>query len=72
MDNQKAKDFIEELIELSKKHALSISHEDGQGLFEVTRYHESLSSWIRDFNFRDYQLHSGYMTDHEINKSIKE
>ena len=39
--------FIEEIVQLSKKYNLSLSHEDGQGGFMVGPYYEDNIEWIR-------------------------
>jgi len=39
--------FIEEIIEISKKHGLSISHEDTYGAFTVEKYSEDNAEWLR-------------------------
>jgi hypothetical protein len=39
--------FLEEVIAVSKKHGLSISHEDRHGAFEIEKFSESNASWLR-------------------------
>lgn len=48
--DEKVDEFIEEVIEVCKKHKLSISHEDQHGAFEITTYDEHNSSWLRAAN----------------------
>lgn len=45
--NKKIDAFIEEVIEVSKKHGFSISHEDGHGAFVIEKFSESNASWLR-------------------------
>lgn len=40
-------DFIAEILEVCKKHGLSISHEDGHGAFEIERYCEGNANSLR-------------------------
>tara|TARA_R110002072_G_scaffold303042_1_gene491771 strand:- start:6036 stop:6203 length:168 start_codon:yes stop_codon:yes gene_type:complete len=51
-DKEKAQAFIEEIIEVSKRHGLTISHEDSQGLFEVNKYNNFDIEWLKDFTIR--------------------
>lgn len=44
--NEKAKAFIDEIIEVSKKHGMSISHEDIGGGFIVEPYDDENIKWI--------------------------
>lgn len=46
IENKKAKAFIEEIIEVSKKHGLSISHEDIGGAFKIEPYDDENIEWI--------------------------
>ena len=40
--------FLDEIIEVCKKHGLSISHEDEQGAFLIEDYDEEMySNWLR-------------------------
>ena len=41
-------EFVEEIIEVCKKHGYSISHEDSHGLFLIEEYSESYSRWLRE------------------------
>ena len=43
--------FIEEIIDLSKKYGLCLSHEDTQGSFLIEEYDESLIEWIRSADY---------------------
>lgn len=47
IENKKIDAFIEEVIAVSKKHGFSISHEDGHGAFEIEKFSESNTSWLR-------------------------
>ena len=40
--------FIEEVIEVCKKHGFSISHEDGHGGFQITKYNVRDADWLMD------------------------
>ena len=44
--NKKVTDFIREVIKLSKKFELSISHEDQHGGFEVEDYDDCFTAWL--------------------------
>ena len=48
--DEKVDAFIEEVIEVCKRHELSISHEDGHGTFEIEKYSESNVKWLRQAN----------------------
>jgi hypothetical protein len=45
-ENEKVDAFLNEVIELSKKHGLSISHEDGQGAFIVKEFDDYSAGWL--------------------------
>jgi hypothetical protein len=49
MNEQKpqVKTFIEEIIDVCKKHGLSIGHEDTQGAFEIKEYNTDDIEWFR-------------------------
>ncbi len=49
INNKRAKAFIEEIIEVSKRHGLSIAHEDIGGDFFVYTYDERKTEWLRGF-----------------------
>lgn len=40
--------FIEEIIEVCKRHNLSISHEDGHGAFLIEEQDEHNFGWLRN------------------------
>ncbi len=42
--------FITEVIEVSKRHGLAISHEDHGGSFRVTELDEEHIEWLQDAN----------------------
>lgn len=46
--NMKIDAFLAEVIEVSKKHGLSISHQDGGGAFEVVEFNERDVNWLMD------------------------
>ncbi|MBJ6366759.1 hypothetical protein [Snuella sedimenti] len=50
--NKRAKAFIEEVIEVSKKHGLSLGHEDIGGGFIVTNYKNENIEWLKDYILR--------------------
>jgi len=39
--------FLNEVIRLSKKYNLSITHEDFHGGFEIRSYDEAYSDWLK-------------------------
>jgi hypothetical protein len=41
------KTFIEEVIEVCKKHGYAIGHEDTQGAFEIKGYNTDDIEWFR-------------------------
>jgi len=45
---KEVKAFIEDIINLSKKHNLSISHEDIGGGFRIEKYKEDNIDWFKD------------------------
>lgn len=44
VENPKIDAFLAEIEEVCKKHGFHISHEDGQGAFEIVNY--EVGSWI--------------------------
>lgn len=48
VENEKIDAFLAEIIEVSKKHGLSLSHEDQHGSFEVVQYNNAYSKWLLD------------------------
>lgn len=42
----KVDDFLKEVVEVCKKHGLSIGHEDIHGAFTVEKYSEDLKKWL--------------------------
>jgi hypothetical protein len=42
-----SKKFIDDIIEISKKHGLSLGHEDHHGAFEVETYDEGNIEWLK-------------------------
>jgi hypothetical protein len=47
--------FIGEVIQLSKKYNLSITHEDFHGGFEITPYDEAFSDWLKQASELNYE-----------------
>jgi hypothetical protein len=45
-DNPVIDAFLSDIVAVCKKHKLSLSHEDGHGAFEVTRYDDNKSEWL--------------------------
>ena len=39
--------FLEEVLEVCRKHRMSIGHEDGHGAFVVEDFNESDADWLR-------------------------
>ena len=48
--NKKIDDYLNEIIEISKKHGFSISHQDRHGSFEIRKYDQSLTEWLLGAN----------------------
>jgi len=46
LENENIDKFLLDIKDVCKKHNLSISHEDGQGAFEIKTYNESLMDWL--------------------------
>ena len=38
--------FLNEIVQISKKHGFSLSHEDGHGAFIIERYNERYTEWL--------------------------
>jgi hypothetical protein len=47
-ENKKIDEFLADVIEVCKKHGLSISHEDGHGSFNIVKYDENTVDWLMD------------------------
>lgn len=39
--------FLDEIEAVCRKHGMSISHEDGEGNFEITEFSETNLAWLR-------------------------
>jgi hypothetical protein len=39
--------FIDEVVEVCRRHGLSISHEDHHGAFEITEISETKIEWLK-------------------------
>lgn len=48
IENEKVDAFLLEVIEVCKKHGLSISHEDNHGGFEVELFDPANIEWLMD------------------------
>ena len=46
VENESVDVFLAEIIEVCRKHGMSISHEDGHGAFEVVRFNDADSDWL--------------------------
>ena len=46
--SSKVDEFLKELVELYKKHNLSISHEDSHGNFIIESYDQENIKWLND------------------------
>ncbi len=42
----KIDNFLKDIVEVCKRHGLSISHEDGHGSFLVEKYADGLTMWL--------------------------
>ena len=62
---EKAEAFIEEIIEVSKKHNFSLSHEDIGGNFYVYPYDERKTDWLKKFRI-------GLDSDRGVYRSVSE
>ena len=40
--------FMKEILDVCKKHGLSISHEDGHGNFIIEEYSDNYSDWFKN------------------------
>lgn len=49
---KKAKEFIEDIIEVYKKHNLSLAHEDTGGCFEIRNYTDFNIKWLNHYKIR--------------------
>lgn len=48
--------FLEEVLEVCRKHGMSISHEDSQGAFEIVDYSEDAAGWLLEaYDARDVE-----------------
>jgi hypothetical protein len=45
-NSKRADDFLKEIIEVSKKHGLSICHEDRHGEFQIKKYEGRWTKWL--------------------------
>lgn len=48
VENLKVDEFINDIIDVYKKHNLSIGHEDHYGSFEIEDIHNDNIKWIKD------------------------
>lgn len=46
--SDKVRAFLDEVLEASKRHGLSISHEDGHGSFIVEQFKQDNIDWLND------------------------
>jgi len=46
LENHKVDKFISEVIELSKRHNLSLAHEDKQGAFIIEQFKPENITWL--------------------------
>ena len=45
-ENEKIDEFLAEVIEVSRKHGLSLGHEDGHGVFLVHKFSQDNVEWL--------------------------
>lgn len=45
---KKVEEYLQEIINLSKKYNLSLSHEDSMGCFIIENYDECNINWLMD------------------------
>lgn len=48
VENEKIDAFLKEVLAVCKKHGFMISHEDGQGGFEVVDFERGDADWLRN------------------------
>jgi hypothetical protein len=48
VDDQKMKAFLDELVEVSRRHGFSLGHEDQQGAFTVEHFTTYNRDWLLD------------------------
>ncbi len=48
---EKKDDFIKDIIEVYKKHGLSISHEDSHGGFLIKEYSDENARWLNSAHY---------------------
>lgn len=48
VENPKVDAFLAEILDVCRRHGLSISHEDSHGGFLVTPFDESTAAWLND------------------------
>ena len=58
LDNARVDAFFAEIIEVCRKHGLSIGHEDGHGGFEVHRFDDRYSRWMDDASVMFFDIDS--------------
>jgi hypothetical protein len=46
VESAKVDAFLADVLEVCKKHGLSISHEDGHGAFEIVAYNDYYVEWL--------------------------
>lgn len=46
--NSKIDDFVAEIAKISKRHGMSISHEDGHGCFVIEDFKQSNIEWLEE------------------------
>lgn len=49
-DSPKTAAFLAEIVEVSRKHGLAVSHEDQHGSFLVETFSEDLIDWLNGAN----------------------
>jgi hypothetical protein len=48
VENQKIDAFLREIVDISRKHGMSIGHEDGHGAFTVEPFSDHHAEWLLD------------------------
>ena len=46
VDDEKVDAFLAEVVEVCRKHGMSLGHEDSQGAFLVENFRDSNSRWL--------------------------
>ena len=48
LKNEDIDDFLEDIVEVCKRHKLTISHEDAHGAFKIESFNKYNIAWIKN------------------------